>query len=489
MFLLKRRPTPFVKVGCRPVARARGVLTGLALLLFASAGAADYRFDVGGDSAQVTLTIDQPATVFRMPAWLPGDYQLFHYGKAVTSATFLKGGAVVDSEKTDVDTWRIPDGATTVKYKIAPSAGNFGPNLRVKDREVFINGGGVFGSFDGHRHEPTTLRTASPAYCCLKRESSVWMAADYDELLDSPIVIGPDVKSATKEVHGKAHTVYAFGKNQDADVVGFLDVGAKAAEQAFRVFGELPYDRYALFLDFGGQGGGLEHRSGARIGFPASTRPHDAFGLTFHEYFHCFNVKRIRPQVLGPFDYTKPAVTSTLWWLEGVTDYYAAKLATRAGLTTRAEFLSDLAKSAGEVSSGPYLRLPVSEASTRVWESAGSWGYGGVDYYTKGRAIGLFLDLAILGQTHGRKSLDDVVRQLYLECKPPKPGYSEGRIRGICVAVGGDRIGELYDRAVESVQPLPWRDVLEGVGMTLEGGTLKETGERQGLEDPLTNWP
>jgi len=351
---------------------------------------------------------------------------------------------------------------------------------------VFVNGGGVFGAFDGHHDEPTTITLPQGAACSLKHDGNIWKADDYDHLLDSPIAIGPSVKIVEKELHGKNHRIVAFGKTQDANLDALLEVELKVADQAYKLFGELPYSQYSFFLDFGGFQAGLEHRDGARIGVPIRAQPENEVWIFFHEYFHCFNVKRIRAAPLGPFDYSKPAVTGTLWWLEGVTDYYASKLAERAGYATREGFLANMGGTANGVANGAYLKYSADEVSKRVWEVKGSQGFGGVSYYDKGRAIGLFLDLAILGQTGGKKSLDDVIRQLYKECKPPKPGYKDARIREICVEVGGQKLGPWYDKVVMTSDPMPWEEVLPTVGLRFEGSALVADDSGR---NSLANWP
>lgn len=439
----------------------------------------------GESKVRVLLKVEKPAKVFRMPAWAPGDYQVFNYGRFVDAIVFRKDGRSVSSRRGEDDnTWIVPGGATEVEYTVKPNRGNFSENLRVKPNELFVSGPGVFGGFEGHTRERQALTVAlvpsgSKAYSTLNRKpapknEATFEAKDYDELLDAPLVVGDSVREHSFQVLGKQHRIIAFGSNGDADLRAFADITRRAAETAHGLFGELPYPEYAFFMDFGGMFAGLEHANSARVGLPARIAPEQAASLLFHEYFHAFNVKRIRSKPLGPFDYTRPAVTGALWWLEGVTDYYASVIALRSKTVDPEEFLR---RCSGEMSglmrSDARLRVSADEASRRVWESRGSFGFSGLSYYTKGHVLGIFLDLAIRTQTQGARSLDDVIRRLYNETKGSRPGFSETRIRELCVELGGPELGPLYDLAVLQPGDLPWGRVLPSAGLEWVDGRLR----------------
>lgn len=463
----------------------------LTLTCFAAASfGADYVFTPGAETGQVRITLGKRLTAkeFRMPAWLPGDYQVFDYGKVIQDVAFTLKGEPVEAEhaETEPNLWRIPKGADSVVYNVRPSRGNFSPNLQIRGELVFINGGGVFGYFEGFKDEPHRLKLAVPlgvkGYSALPGQGDEYTAPDYDVLIDSPIVMGPGstVRVAEKVVQGKPHRVLVYGDNERADVDGLLKVGCQAAEQAFQMFGELPYDRYTFFFDMGGPGGGLEHLNSTRIGLGRNSSAEGAVGIIFHEYFHAFNVKRIRAKPLGPFDYTKPAVTGTLWWLEGVTDYYADVLAARAGLSEPLDALNSVYRAAMAASRGNYLKVSADEASKRVWETRGSFGFGGASYYSRGHALGFYLDMAIRAQTGNQKSLDDVIVRLYRECKNG-PGYAEDRIRQLTIAVGGEGLGPIYDKAVKEATALDFTPYFQKLGIILSDGAISSRGQ--------FNWP
>jgi predicted metalloprotease with PDZ domain len=435
--------------------------------------------------ARVVIVLDegQTAKEFRMPAWAPGDYEIFNYGTKIDQVVFKNKEAVVAATKgSDPNHWIIDGEATMVEYLVNESRGNFSPNLRVTADEMFVSGPGVMGWFVGHDREKHTLnvltKAGETAACPLDPvETSFggftgFSAVDYDELIDSPFVVGKTVRVHQFMVEGKPHAVVGYNQSAGVDLAQFQDNANKLAIEAKRIFGELPYDRYYYFFDFGGPGGGLEHLDSTRIGLGARTTARGALGIMAHEYFHTFNVKRIRSAPLGPFDYTKPAVTGALWWLEGVTDYYADVISHRAGLTTREDFFATMAGNFNGLHRGSaFQRVSADESSRRVWETRGSNGFGGMSYYTKGAVVGFALDLAIRTESGNKHSLDDVIRDLYIECKGPR-GFSETRIRELSIKYGGEKLGGVYDACVMVPGRIPIEPLLIAAGMRLEGSAF-----------------
>jgi predicted metalloprotease with PDZ domain len=225
------------------------------------------------------------------------------------------------------------------------------------------------------------------------------------------------------------------------------------------------------------------------MGIGTRTTAEQAAGLIFHEYFHAFNVKRIRSKPLGPFDYTKPAVTGAIWWLEGVTDYYADVLAVRTGVQTRETFLRTAGGTFNSFHRGQgYTRASADESSRRVWETRGSQGYG-FSYYTKGWLIGMTLDLAIRSGSGNKKSLDDVIRDLYNETKG-KDGFSETRIRELCIKHGGEKLGAIYDASVMQPVRIPIEGVLSDAGLALsESGIVPAASPAAEAAAVAKSWP
>lgn len=474
-------------------------------LVFAShfastAEAAEYRLsaDVGSQLATVTVRVEEPARAFAMPAWAPGDYEIFNYGQYVKSIEFRRAGKAVAAKQDGMNRWTIDEGADEAVYTVAPSRGNFTPNLRINENEWFVSGPGVLGGFEGHVREKQTLILDAPPDWVVgvalpartegaiqqNRQPRVFEAPDYDTLLDSPFVIGDTVRFHTFEVAGVQHRIVGYNQSAGVDLASFASVGAKIAGEAHKLFGEFGYERYDFMLDFGGPGGGLEHLNCTRIGLSARATGLSAAGIMAHEYFHNYNVKRIRAKALGPFDYSKPGMTGTLWWLEGVTDYYADVLLTRAGLKGLGDFRRGEASSILGVSGGKYLQVSADEASRRVWEGRGSYGWGGVNYYARGHAAGAVLDLAIRAHSGGKHSLDDVIRKLWAENKGGKPGYADERLRELCVEFGGNALGSIYDACVMKPGRLPIDQALAPWG-----GSLGEGGFEVPPGNGFERWP
>jgi predicted metalloprotease with PDZ domain len=371
--------------------------------------------------------------------------------------------------------------------------------LRVTQVEMFVNGPGVFGWFKDQADQVQTLNIVHEegmkvAIALPQKATSpkvdVYTAKNYDILIDSPFAVSRNLRTSDFQVSGKRHVVAAFNQPEGADLDAFSSVCSRAAEGALALFGELPYDSYWFLFDFGGGGGGLEHLDSTKIGLSPRANAQQSAGIIFHEYFHAFNVKRIRSKPLGPFDYTKPAVTGAIWWLEGVTDYYADVLAVRTGVETRDEFLRAMAGTFTGFHRGTgFARTSADDSSRRVWETSGSNGFGGVSYYTKGKLVGMALDLAIRGASNGRRSLDDVMRDLYAETKG-KDGFSETRIRELCIKHGGEGLGPIYDVCVMQAVRIPIEGILAGVGLSMTDGAIaSDPGADQSSAMLGRRWP
>ena len=486
-------------------------------------------------SVRVTVALESGvADRFRMPAWAPGDYRIVDFGQHLKDVAFFREGEPVEAVYgPDPNLWTVDGGADSVSYRVkGVPRGGFSENLRVKAEETFWNGPAVLGYFEGHKRESHTLNVrlvpeGARIECALLRieneDASVsslntprvegvnrtrrvegvkdaavarFSAPDYDTLIDAPVVMGTTLRVHEFMVRNKPHAVVAFNRPQSVDLEAYAEVCADVVEQAFLLFGEFPYRRYLFLLDFGGPGGGLEHADCARMGFRPTTSARSASGLIAHEYFHAFNVKRIRPMALGPFDYARPAVTGALWWLEGVTEYYGEVSLHRAGRTTRADFLRSLSGSLQSLRrNSSRLRVSADEASRRVWETGGSSGFGGLSYYRKGKLIALCLDLAIRAESKGERSLDDVMAALFYECRGGKPGFAEGRIRELCVQFGGSALGPIYDRSVLETGDLPVEELLARLGLVWTGRGIQPDrsadpqAQRLGQQWPLAAAP
>lgn len=444
-----------------------------------------YTLDFAGDKlplqviVSMTFEMEKPETVqVQMPVWSPGDYSVQNHAKYVQNLQVKQNNAALPVSRPDPNTWKFAagTGTVTVNYTLETTPpGNFSQNVYFDARQIFLNGPATFLYRVGHKEAACSVKVNAPqgwtAFTspALKNLKDRFVAPDYDTLADSPFVIARDgywVKR-TFEVEGKPHRILFFGQ---ADLVRFADeypeVCRRIVTAASKVMGGLRYPGYDFLIDVNGKGGGLEHSCCARVAISAGTHPTEAADFLAHEFFHNWNIKRIRPRVLGPFDYIVPQPTGNIWFAEGVTEYYAHIVCRRASLRSENEFLDHWRGQIARFSrSTAQTRVTAEEASRRVWETRFSQGYGGLSYYQKGELIGLCLDLKIRAVTEGKKSLDDVMRELLKRHSPPNPGYEENGILEVINDITKTDLTAFYTLLTRTTKPLPFAECLAGLGM------------------------
>ena len=425
---------------------------------------------------------------FQMPVWTPGEYRVQNHGQSVRG--FRVVGRTASASRPDPHTWVVPtDGrqSLTIEYDVInASPGVFTENVDVRSTRAFYNGAATFAFVTGRTDEPVSLAVSVPRgwrgpITTLRpwtdtgsaeagvgdrvRSAAAVRASSYDELADTPVLIGEaDVRTFHEQ--GRAHSTVLFGRrSREADA--HRDTFRAIARAGREYMGSWPYESYTFFIDWGGRGGGLEHANGARIAWLGRTK---LARFMAHEYFHLWNVKRIRPAVLGPFDYIKPPKTRNFWFCEGVTEYVAGLLVLRAGLLDERAYLNDLALSVTRLANTrARLHVTAEEASLGIWEDGTSTGYRGLSVYLKGEIIGLCLDLELLRITGGRYGLRELMRDLMDRYAPPKPGYPEDGLRQAVILAGGESMGPFYDRLCRTTQELPVAQCLRAAGFRLEG--------------------
>ena len=276
------------------------------------------------------------------------------------------------------------------------------------------------------------------------------------------------------EVDGKLHSLVDVGEG------GVFD-GARAARdleavvrEDRRLWGSLPYDRYIFFNMITESGGGLEHKNSTVLMTSRwSTRTRRAYlgwlQLASHEYFHAWNVKRLRPAELGPFDYENENITRSLWIAEGFTDYYADLQVARAGLQTRDEYLDDLSNTIQLLQTTPGRLVQSAEMSSfdawiKYYRPDENSNNTTVSYYTKGTVIAFLLDAKIRKATGGEKSLDDLMRAAYQKFSGAK-GYTPDEFRSLAEQVAGTNLKPFWASAVEGTDELDYSEALEVFGL------------------------
>ncbi|HZT41667.1 MAG TPA: hypothetical protein VFA07_05740 [Chthonomonadaceae bacterium] len=448
------------------------------------------------------IPVEDPSTPIslQMPVWAPGDYHVQNFALYVRNLRAVEedGGESVHTlavSHPDQNTWKITPGTAhkiLVTYALPEEPpGLFSQNAQVLPDQAFVNGPAAYMYIVGHKDVPATLIAhvpvgwdvvvALPHAHDFPPETPAYTAPDYDTLADSPVVMMANNAVVTREfkLKGVTHLIVLFGQpDRVSDPDAYVPVLQKIAQAENTIMGVTPYARYDFLFDIGGVGGGLEHLNCCRIGFPG--QPAYLGALAAHEFFHLWNVKRIRPRVLGPFDYIHPPHTRNLWFCEGVTEYYAHIALRRSGQTTLEEFLNHWRRAIEGLQSNPArLKVTADESSLRVWEADNSEGYGGLSYYQKGELIGLCMDLAIRHATNNRSSLDTMMRLLMERYGLPKPGYGEDDLRAVFSEVAGKDLSALYDLMARSTEEMPFKECLGYAGLDTDLNPLPDASPEQ----------
>ena len=454
----------------------------------------DHRFEV---TMSVPVSAAGPLTV-QIPNWSPGAYFQRDGGQNIHDLTVTdSSGSALAVTHPIGNTWTITataPGQVKINYWTSTRGGGFGMGGgrgAVDESYVQLSGPSVYLYAVDRKQERCKVTFEVPSgWKCLvgldptSGPANTYIAPTYDVLADNPMSSG-QVNVETYNLRGKTHTIVLEGAGKDMidkDLILKDCRFVSAAETDF--WGGAPYHKYVwhfIVTPHGRGGGGLEHLSSTQITL-SSDLTSSTISLLAHEYFHLWNVKRIRSNVLGPFDYTKLPKTGALWWLEGVTDYYASLLPYRYGTWTRQEFYGEIIQNMRAIQSNP-ARLTVSanDASLRVAEANGGRGNSNgfqISYYNLGWLVGLCLDTEIRSQTNGKHSLDDVAHALFNECKNDKPGFQEDEIRKLCIKFGGPALGPFYDSVVMKGGEKPIAEQLAKMGLKLEtkDETYAETG-------------
>ncbi|WP_276362244.1 PDZ domain-containing protein [Daejeonella sp. H1SJ63] len=441
--------------------------------------------------ADVEMEISELKSAYidlKMPVWTPGSYLIREFAKNVESfRAFNASGAELPAEKINKNTWRVSSGNTgriKVRYRVYA----FEISVRtsfVDESHAFLSPAGIFMYPDGQLNASSevsikpykTWTKISTGLEKLASKANTFIASDFDILYDSPIEVGnQDVFEFDAE--GARHEVAMYGGgNYDKEVLK-RDMAKIVAEQT-KTFGVNPNKRYVFIVhNFNSGGGGLEHLNSTVLGASRNSYNTEAgllrfLGLVSHEYFHLWNVKRLRPIALGPFNYDQENYTSNLWIAEGFTAYYQDIYTKRAGLQSAEHYLMNLAGTISSVENQPGNRVdPVSQASFDAWikqyrpneNSANST----ISYYSKGALIGLIMDLEIINSTKTKAGLDEVMKAMYDEYYTKKGrGYTDAEFRSMLEKVSGKSFEDVYRDYVNGVKTIDYNKYFAYAGLTL----------------------
>jgi predicted metalloprotease with PDZ domain len=462
----------------------------------------DVSIDVAGLSGN--------SSDFVLPSWTPGSYLIRDYARHVQEFTAEADGTALIWRKTAKDTWQVEtNGAERiqVRYRV------YANELTVRTSHLdgshgYVNGATVFMFIPERTAESLVLHVQTPQgwqvttglepaadqtpvtqapfsrrTADYNLQTRVFIATDYDELIDCPVECGTH-RLLTFEVDGIEHRIAIWGRGNEDEARLVADT-RRIVEVERDLFGGLPYRHYTFILHLtAGRGGGLEHRNSVTNLLNRWTfRPERAYerflGLQSHEFFHVWNVKRIRAEPLGPFDYRRENYTRQLWAMEGVTSYYDNLFLVRAGLITPERYLEILADEILNLQSQPGRALQSLEQSSfdawiKYYRPDENSGNSGVSYYLKGGLVSLLLDMEIRRRTDNARSLDDVLRYLYTTYPITGPGIpeAEGYVAAIETVAGSDDgfYRDFFARYIASTVELDYDQGLSYAGLRLEWG-------------------
>lgn len=436
----------------------------------------------------IVPTGGRPSIELVMAVWSPGYYRVEDYAARVQELSAREpDGAPLAVEPATKNRWRITAKAGVpkiiVSYRLVCDRRSVTLNWVAPDL-IVLNGAAAFPTLTGPdgRNRPHEVRLELPRGCPQSAtampaapdgEPHHYRAADYDTLVDSPIVAGA-LSIHEFAVEGSRHLLVDAAAPAEWDGAQAARNLEKLVRETRRFWGFLPFERYLFLQVFGRGGGGLEHKdstllvagSGRSAADPASPR---WLGFVSHEYFHAFNVKRLRPVELGPFDYENPPRTRTLWIAEGLTTYCGELIIARAGLITPAQYLGALSSSIGQLQNARgRLVQSLEEASLDVWGS-GTSGVGRdpdtkLSYYVKGPVVGFLLDARIRRATGGARSLDDVMRLAYRRYAGER-GFTPEQFRAAAEEVAGTDLAGWFRSAVSGTDELDYREALDWFGL------------------------
>jgi predicted metalloprotease with PDZ domain len=448
--------------------------------------------DIPGQLFHVTTdirNINQPALDLSLPAWSPGWYVIENYAKNILRFRVTEpGGGELRPAQVRKQTWRIDTkgiSRITVEfdYKAAVLSAN---QARIAEDYALFTGTQLFLMPEGHRSQPSVVRFEVPTGWKIATgldetaDPMVFTATDYDTLVDQPTLMGQfDLTRFT--VDGKPHEVVAnppgvFAAERMRTLAGHL---SKLAETQGRIFGGLPYRKFVYFYLFRPAEASatvLEHQNSfVAIWNPdALPLPEDMVGQASHEFFHVWNVKRIRPVEMWPYDYAKETETPLLWVSEGFTSYYAGLALYRAGLRDARSFVEEAARAIGEVEGNEARRyISASDSSTSTWLGYNSPPPFSISYYSQGRNIAGLLDLSIRHDTNGASGLDDVMRALFTDFYERGRGFSTADLIRVVNRIAGRSYDSFFSRYVSGTDVPPYDTILGYAGYRLERTTRK----------------
>lgn len=424
----------------------------------------------------------------KMPVWTPGSYLIREYARHVQDfgAEDSNSQIALVSQKSSKNHWQIDTTNTTditVSYRV------FANDLTVRTNHLdathgYFNGAALFFFIPGWEKQAIKIQIIPPANWQVTttlppvaEETHTFIAPDFDTLVDSPVEVGQQ-QVYDFEVLGKSHQLAIWGTG-NANPQQIVEDTKKIITTTAKLFDGLPYEQYLFLLHLSGSGyGGLEHKDCCtlnypRFGFRARDKYNRFMQLVAHEFFHLWNVKRIRPAALETFDYEAENYTTSLWFCEGVTSYYDILIPLQAGIYKRQDFLNNLSKDITKYLNIPGRTVqPLAESSYDAWiklyrRDAHS-DNNQISYYLKGELVALLLDLLIRAKHRNQRSLSDVMRLLWERFGKEEIGFTPQQLQQAIAEVADLDLTDFFHRYLETTEELPLEEYLEPFGLQLK---------------------
>ncbi len=425
-----------------------------------------------------------------LPVWSPGSYLVREYAKNLQDFKALNDkGKNLNWQKITKNHWQIE----SLKQPLQISYKIFANELTVRTNHLdashgYFNGAATFMFVPNFEERPFTVEIAIPkenwkiatALPHFENHPHIFWAENFDTLVDSPFEIGEHTQ-VKFEVLGKPHELVIWGEGNLN--INQIEQDAKAIiETEAELFGGLPYDRYLFILHLANGYGGLEHRNCCSLIYPRFNFQGDRYlkfiNLVAHEFFHTWNVKRIRPKALEKYDYDRENYTPSLWFAEGATSYYDRIMPLRAKIYGKEQFLKNLGETITRLQTTHGRQVQsLYESSFDTWiklyRPDANSSNSQISYYLKGELVSMLLDLAIRIATQNCRSLDDVMRSLwqyYGKSSGTEIGYTEGELYKVIETVAGVDLQDFFNRYIHSTDELDYNYYFEHFGLQLNSG-------------------
>ena len=475
-----------------------------------------YRLTMSRPSShlfEVSLEVQTPSTYvldsldLQMPKWSPGRYAVFDFAKNVQEFQAAAGICPTKSRcdlamrpvtRIDDQTWRVPfmnAQSLTITYKVFANdlSGTFS---QLDSRHANFNGGCIFMYVVNHKQDPVSLSINQPKRWRIvngrtdRIDQSEWQFPNWDIMTDTPTEIAPDWTDDDFKVDDKTYhvVVHSLGNEGGKRPALVRDI-ERIVRTETAMWGPPEFDSYTFLIHFAADGhssDGMEHLTSTEVIESGSLADpgmyEDTLDAVAHEFFHVWNIKRLRPIELGPWDFTRPANTRGLWIGEGITNYYGHLMQRRAGLWGDAKFFGALAAQITEVENSPGSKLMSAEESSlsapfiddAVHAQQTNLANTSISYYPKGEVLGVVLDLLIRGKTAGKSSLDEVMKAMYDEFYVKSPsasyylrgrGYKNEDFERMASQMAGGDMSDFFSRYVRGVETPPYEEAFAQVGL------------------------